>query len=143
MIVAIIVGVVLFLLTALLHYVALQWLGRTLNQTAHVSLSRWSTCVLAVLSTHLVGVGLYAVGFAFAAEIVQIGVFGGMPVETALDYFYFSFVTYTSLGLGDVFPEGHLRFLTGVEALNGLLLLAWSGAFLFSAMSRGSEARRT
>ena len=57
-------------------------------------------------------------------------------VEGFLDYLYFSSVTYTSLGLGDVFPVGHLRFLTGVEALNGLVLIAWTGAFTYLAMGK-------
>jgi hypothetical protein len=33
-------------------------------------------------------------------------------------------------------PTDHLRFLTGVEALTGLLLIAWSGAYLFAMMNR-------
>ena len=61
---------------------------------------------------------------------------GGVPVESALDYFYFSIVSYTSLGLGDVFPHGHVRFLTGLEALNGLMLIAWSASFAYLAMGR-------
>lgn len=40
------------------------------------------------------------------------------------------------LGLVDVFPGGHLRFITGVEALNGLLLISWSGSFVFIAMGK-------
>jgi potassium channel LctB len=38
-------------------------------------------------------------------------------------------VSYTSLGLGDVYPGGSLRLITGVEALNGLLMIARSGSF--------------
>ena len=62
--------------------------------------------------------------------------FSGESVDTVLDYFYFSVVSYTSLGLGDIFPTDHLRLLTGVEALTGLLLIAWSGAYLFAMMNR-------
>ena len=65
-----------------------------------------------------------------------LGGFGGLGVTDWLGYFYFSIVSYTSLGLGDVFPTGHLRFITGVEALNGLLLIAWSGSFIYIAMGK-------
>ena len=43
-----------------------------------------------------------------------------------MDVFYFSLVSYTSLGLGDIVPTGHLRFVAGVEALNGFLLISCS-----------------
>ena len=51
-----------------------------------------------------------------------------------MDYFYYSAVMYTSLGLGDVFPTGHLRFMSGIEALNGLMMIGWSTSFTFLAM---------
>ncbi|URF49315.1 ion channel (plasmid) [Dinoroseobacter shibae] len=35
-------------------------------------------------------------------------------MDTSLDYLYFSAVIYTSLGIGDIVPKEHLRFLTGV-----------------------------
>lgn len=53
-----------------------------------------------------------------------------------LDYLHFSAVMYTSLGVGDIVPTGHLRFLARVEALNGLLLITWSAFFLFVRMNR-------
>ena len=33
-------------------------------------------------------------------------------------------MTYTSLGLGDIFPLGRLRMVVGVEALTGLLMIS-------------------
>lgn len=69
-------------------------------------------------------------------DVLAIGTFGGLAVEHPLDYLYFSIVSYTSLGLGDVFPGSHLRFLTGVETLNGILLIAWSGSFIYLTMGR-------
>ncbi|KUO65411.1 MAG: hypothetical protein APF80_06400 [Alphaproteobacteria bacterium BRH_c36] len=90
--------------------------------------------VLAILTAHLLQVVVYAIGFVVAVEFFSIGGFGGRGVETHLDYLYFSIVSFTSLGLGDVYPLGHLRLLTGVEALNGLLLIAWSGSFIYTAM---------
>jgi hypothetical protein len=59
-----------------------------------------------------------------------------------MDVFYFSLVSYTSLGLGDIVPTGHLRFVAGVEALNGFLLISCSAAMLFLFMTEQSEERR-
>jgi hypothetical protein len=38
-------------------------------------------------------------------------------------------VAYSSLGYGDHGPVGHAHLLTGVETLNGLLLIGWSASF--------------
>jgi hypothetical protein len=52
------------------------------------------------------------------------------------EYIYFSTVSYTSLGLGDLYPTGALRLLTGVEALQGLAMIAWTGSFTYLAMEK-------
>ncbi|MEQ8900570.1 MAG: ion channel [Roseovarius sp.] len=54
-----------------------------------------------------------------------------------MDFFYFSLVNYSSLGLGDIYPTGHLRFLAGVEALNGFLLISCSASTIFLVVTRG------
>jgi hypothetical protein len=81
-------------------------------------------------------IGLFAGGFWMAQTVFGIGGFEGATMADPLDYLYFSAVIYTSLGIGDIVPTEHLRFLAGVEALNGLLLIAWSASFLFSTMNR-------
>ncbi|MCU7933181.1 MAG: potassium channel family protein [Candidatus Thiodiazotropha sp. (ex Codakia rugifera)] len=43
-----------------------------------------------------------------------------------IDCIYFSSVVYTTLGFGDLLPTGLIRIITGVEALMGLSLTAWS-----------------
>lgn len=49
-----------------------------------------------------------------------------------MDIYYFPLVNYTALGLGDIYPSGHLRFLAGIESLGGLLLLSCSVSYLFA-----------
>ncbi len=60
--------------------------------------------------------------------------------ENVLDSFeeatYFSFVTFTTLGYGDITLAGAWRILSGIEALNGVLLLGWSTALLFAVVQR-------
>ena len=61
-----------------------------------------------------------------------------------MDCVYFSFTTFTTLGFGDIHPLGPIRFLTGIEALTGLVLITWTASFLFLEMQRhwdGSEPR--
>lgn len=45
---------------------------------------------------------------------------------------YLSVVNCSSLGLDDIYPTGHLRFLASVEALNGFLLIRYSASTSFS-----------
>ena len=59
---------------------------------------------------------------------------GGFPeFETAL---YYSTTTFSSLGYGDVVLLPRWRMFGAIEAPNGLILIAWSTAFLISLMSR-------
>ena len=52
------------------------------------------------------------------------------------DCVYYSFVAYTSLGFGDIVPVGPLRFLTAMETLTGLVLIAWTASFMYVQMNR-------
>ncbi len=133
---AVVITTILVLSTALFHYSVLRWLSGGLSRIAMTDHCRILVIVFVTFFAHVVEVVLYAVAFAISVELLAIGTFGGLAVEQPLDYLYFSIVSYTSLGLGDMFPGAHLRFLTGVEALNGLLLIAWSGSFIYLAMGR-------
>ncbi|MEQ8515683.1 MAG: potassium channel family protein [Alphaproteobacteria bacterium] len=136
MVVAIVLAVAMVVMTAALHYYVLQWLSGGMARIPLRPGPRVLSIVFVILATHIIQVVLYALAYGASIHILNLGTFGGLTVERPLDFLYFSIVTYTSLGLGDVFPTGHLRFLAGVEALNGLLLIAWSGSFIFLAMGR-------
>lgn len=45
---------------------------------------------------------------------------------------YFSFATFTTVGYGDVTIQGKWRLLSGIEAMNGILLFGWSTAMLYA-----------
>lgn len=52
-----------------------------------------------------------------------------------MDYFYFSLVNFTTLGRGDITPLGHLRFIGGIEAFVGFLMITASGSYVLQVMS--------
>ena len=58
------------------------------------------------------------------------------PSSGYLDYVYFSALTNTTVGFGDFVPSGPVRFLAGMEALTGLVLITWSASFTFLEMQR-------
>jgi len=53
---------------------------------------------------------------------------------------YFSAVTYTTTGYGDVVLPEAWRLTGGVEALTGILMCGWSTGFFFAVVSRTYEA---
>ncbi|MDH4131602.1 MAG: potassium channel family protein [Gemmatimonadota bacterium] len=86
---------------------------------------------------------------AHLAEVVVWGCFYGwkgiFPDYTTAAYF--SIVTYTTVGYGDVLVGEEWRLLAGVEALTGLLMCGWSAGFFFSmvnqrAVGQTGEPRR-
>ena len=68
---------------------------------------------------------------------------GAMPDLQAA--FYFSAVTYTTTGYGDLVLPGEWRLVGGVEALTGILMCGWSTGFFFAVVSRlhAGEVRST
>jgi len=47
---------------------------------------------------------------------------------------YFSTVTFTTLGFGDIILEEQWRLLSSFEAANGLLMFGWSTALVFAGV---------
>lgn len=72
---------------------------------------------------HYLDIVLWALGFWFFAGHEEFASF-----ESAV---YFSSVTYTTLGYGDIVLTNRWRLVCGVEAMNGILLFGWSTALLF------------
>lgn len=56
--------------------------------------------------------------------------------ESAL---YFSMVTYTTLGYGDVVLEQDWRLLSSIQAANGIIIFGWTTALLIVAIHRFSR----
>jgi hypothetical protein len=54
--------------------------------------------------------------------------------------FYFSAVTYTTTGYGDLVLPQPWRLVGGVEALTGILMCGWSTGFFFAVVGRMYDA---
>lgn len=67
----------------------------------------------------------------WAGVYVWLGAF--TEFETSL---YFSVVTFSTLGYGDVVPNPEWRLMAAMEAVNGFLLVGWSTAYLVAAGTR-------
>lgn len=136
MILAILLAFALVAATFLLHYRTLLWLG---HHTSNFGVERQTQVlfiVVALFFAHIAEIGIYAITYGVSVSYLDLGVFQGSLVNDAMSYLYYSGVIYTTLGLGDIEPQGHIRFITAMEALNGFLLITWSASFTFLAMGR-------
>jgi hypothetical protein len=80
------------------------------------------TVVIGTLGLLTVEVWLWASAF-YLLDVVQ-------DFDTAL---YFSTVTFSTIGYGDVVPAHGWRLFCALEGLNGFLLIGWSTAYLIAA----------
>ena len=48
---------------------------------------------------------------------------------------YFSMVTFTTLGYGDVLLEDHWRLLGSFEAANGIIMFGWTTAIVIAVLA--------
>ena len=135
-------SVVLVGLTVLIHYEVLRRTYDWLPRMTIPPRQRIVVVLFAVFFAHTVEVWLYGIAYYLLDDRsgLDLGHFGGEFDGSFAEYVYFSTVSYTSLGLGDVWPLGPMRLITGVEALNGLVLIGWSATFTFIAMRRFWEA---
>jgi hypothetical protein len=112
--------------------VLIHWLAGVRQVLESPSAPRRSWLLLRVflwiVLLHLIQVGLWAVVYWLAHEVPTL--------ETAV---YFSLVTYTTIGFGDVVLGPGWRVLAGIEGLTGVLLIGWSTAFVFAIVNRMYE----
>ena len=126
----------LVVVTFVFHYRVLLLLGRFAPRLKLRQQTQVLIIVVILFFTHVAEIALYAVMYSWSVTELELGVFKGAPLDSPMSYLYYSGVIYTSLGLGDIYPEGHIRFMTAMEALNGFLLITWSASFTFLAMGR-------
>lgn len=127
-------SVVLVMVTIVIHFEILRQTSALLPSCGAAGRARVLVVVVGAFTAHMLEIVLYAGAFFVLEHWGMAGALGGRHGDTVMDYVYYSTVMYTSLGLGDVFPVGHLRVISGIEALNGLLLIGWSTSFTFLAM---------
>ena len=124
-------GALMAIVTGLVHAVptalALRAL-RKVEQMRHTHLRH-----SAVLSLLMLGLFLFTFieSLLWALVYLRVGAIG--QLEEAL---YFSMVTFTTLGYGDITLDSSWRLLASFEAGTGILIFGWSTAIVVAYMQR-------
>lgn len=136
---AFIANSLLALIAILLHYEVLFQLDKYLPKVAHIA-PRFKVLlsVGVIFLAHVLEIWIFALGYY---ATLQFPLMGSLVGELSghgvlLDCAYLSFITYTTVGYGEIVAQGYLRYLMGVEALVGLILITWSASFLFIEMQK-------
>ena len=123
-------------LTLLIHYDILRQASLALPDLPIPVRMRVGVVVFAAFLAHTLEVCLYALAFYLFDDVLDFGSLAGETTADWRDYVYFSMGTYTTLGIGDIYPVGPTRLIAGVEALNGLVLIGWSASFTYLTMEK-------
>lgn len=126
----------LMALCVIIHAAGLASALRLLRRPSAKALGFWPSAGLFIVVAiwmvllHLIEISVWAAAYAWN---------GALPdLPTAL---YFSAVTYTTTGYGDVVLPREWRLDGGVEALTGILMCGWSTGFFFAIVNRLYDRR--
>ena len=142
-IIAVLIASGLVILTVGIHLFLLRGLSRLISRMRPIPVMGMGTAMVVAILGHLVEICIFAIAQWRMITDGRFGSLQGKIQHGRHDYFYYSAITYTSLGFGDVAPLGSLRLLAAVEAITGLVLIAWTASFAFLAMQELWETDAT
>ena len=118
----------------LVHYEMMRWAVHLLPRTALPQRARIVGLILAMMVAHVVEVWIFGLMYWYLDAWPHLGTVQGPFDEGALDFVYYSVVTFSTLGFGDFVPNGPISILCGTEALVGLSFIAWTASIAFLEM---------
>lgn len=114
--------------TALVKYLASRFMDEQGNWSSRRVHAALISAAVFLVFLHAVEIIIWAIVYKLLVPVGELANF-----EAA---WYFSFVTFTTLGYGDITLSEVYRLLSGIQALNGILLVGWSTALMFSIVQK-------
>ena len=126
----ILIGIVLIVLTSIVHLGATRVSIFIIEKSKTYSKKQQRLWNLAWLDAIVIMMILSSIveAMMWAGCYVWVG-----AVEQFEDALYFSIVTYTTLGYGDITLNPDWRFLSSLEAASGIIIFGWSTAIVIAA----------
>ena len=122
-----------------IHHQALALLSTQLPKLGIRQKRRATLGILGAIGAHLVEIGVFAGAMAALDALPagwNVGDLQSTLARNWADYAYWSAVCYTTMGFEHATPVGDIRLLVGVEALTGLVLVAWTASFTYLQMDK-------
>ena len=136
MLTAAFINLALVTVTVVIHYEMLRLLSEVIPCLRIKHRLRVLIGVFGTICAHVAEICLFGLAFYWMTLTGSFGELSGNFDGSLVDSIYFSFTNYTTVGYGDIEPQGSLRFLAGIEALTGLSLITWSASFMFMEMTQ-------
>ena len=123
-------------IAVLIHYESLYRINLYVPKIKAKHRFKLVLCVFGTFIAHVIEIWLFALAYYWMHKTEGWGELTGNFTGSLLDCGYFSFTVYSTVGFGDIEPLGSIRYLTGIESLVGLVLIAWSASFLYIQMQK-------
>lgn len=137
MIVKLLISFLLVALCVTAHAIGITFLFRRIDHSTELADPRFWVpvwCLVRVagrlILLHLFEISLWAVFYMY-----------GHAMPDPQSALYFSSVTYTTVGYGDLVLPEKWRLVGGIEALTGILMCGWSTGFFFTVVTRMHQTR--
>jgi hypothetical protein len=121
-------------LAVLVHYEGLALLNQRLVRVHSRRRRKVLVGVYGVILLHVVEIWLFGFACWLLLLVPGAGSLSSAAPVPFLDAIYLSAETFSTVGFGDLAPQGAIRFLAGTEALTGFILITWSASFLYLEM---------
>lgn len=121
-------------LCVIVHYEALRLVSLVIPRLTIPPRTKVLVVIGAVFFAHLIEVVVFATTYWLMEFSPELGEISGHFSQSVIDYFYFSITSFTTLGIGDLFPHGAYRIVVGFESLTGFGLIGWSVSFTYLVM---------
>ncbi|WP_240724848.1 potassium channel family protein [Onishia niordana] len=123
-------------LCVLLHYEVSMILSRRMEHSTRSQRQRFLTLIFGLLGSHIAQIWAFAATMSLLLDMPGTGEVVGITAPRFLDFVYLSAINFTTLGYGDIVPDGPIRFVMGTEALTGFMLITWSASLTFLEMQK-------
>ncbi|WP_113907116.1 ion channel [Aliidiomarina celeris] len=130
------VTIVTVILTVVLHHEVSSKVIFHIENKHYSKRKRMFTLVFSMICTHIAQIWMFAVASFLLLKAPDAGSIVYHAKVEFLDLVYLSASSFTTMGYGDIIPEGSIRFLYGTEAVTGFTLITWSASLTFLEMQK-------
>jgi len=127
------IAICLFLTTTVIHAEAMLFVMRRIRTVSKRELQGVYRSRIYKVGAIVIVMFLASVAEVFVWALTYIALNAIEGLERAM---YFSMVTYTTLGYGEIVLDEQWRLLASFEAANGIIMFGWSTAIVVAVVHR-------